>query len=470
VRGTRIALVVGIGSCTGAAVGGAAHAVWPESPLVRGLFVGERVVPRGCSPASFLSARRDEALGRRVRLRAGDQVFEATLGAAGVSIDVAATLGRAEAIGHEGPLRRRLAEAANARRGLVEVPLAWLTDEAQARALLSTFAPFVARPATDARLDLEKHAKIPDIPGQELDVDASLAALVRGSHEDEEMIELVVRPVSARFTLEELARVDVSKIASAFETTFVTWGTGAGRAVNIRNAASHIDGTVLAPDDVFSFNDKVGPRSRERGFALAPEIQGDELTPGYGGGTCQVSSTLHAAALFGAMDVVERQSHSRPSSYTKMGLDATVVYPSSDLKIRNSLPYPVMIHAYLPKPTALRVEILGGDPVARVDYSYGVANTEDFVRRIRVKPELAPGRVIRHQKGSCGADVTSIVKLTFLDGRVEERHYYSGYRPAPEVLWVAPGLSEGDLPPLPEHAKGVEGQPEKVAQAGIDAM
>ena len=82
--------------------------------------------------------------------------------------------------------------------------------------------------------------------------------------------------------------------------------------------------------------------------------------------------------------------------------------------------------------------------------------TEDFTRRIYVKDSLKPGTLIRHQKGSRGYDVTSVVTLNYFDGRVEERSYFSGYRPAPEVLWVAPGYDEGALPPMPEHAKGVE--------------
>lgn len=212
------------------------------------------------------------------------------------------------------------------------------------------------------------------------------------------------------------------------------------------------------PGQVFSFNEKVGPRSADNGFVMAPEIQGDELVTGFGGGTCQVSSTLHAAALYGALEVLERQNHSRPSSYTMPGMDATVAYPIVDLKIKNSLPFPVMIHAFLPKPTAIRVEILGGDPVAKVTYAYGVGHVEDFVRRIKVVGYYPAGRVYRKQKGTRGMDVTSVVTLSYLTGRVEERRYFSGYRPSPEVLWVAPGYKEQDLPPLPEHAKGVEGQ------------
>jgi vancomycin resistance protein YoaR len=271
-------------------------------------------------------------------------------------------------------------------------------------------------------------------------------------------VRLTVLPVRAKVTVGDLADVDVSKILSAHETTFATFGVGVGRTVNITRAAESIDGAIIPPGYTVSFNELVGPRTLERGFTWAPEIVADEMTTGVGGGTCQVSSTLFIAALFGALDIVERQSHSRPSAYAKFGLDATVVYSSVDLKIRNPFPFPVMIHAFQPTPGKLRVEILGGDPGAEVTYAYGIGNTSDFMRRITVKSFLEPGKRIRRQKGSRGYDVSSVVTIKWRDGRLEERRYFSGYRPAPEVFWVAPGYDERELPPLPEHAIGVEGR------------
>jgi hypothetical protein len=164
------------------------------------------------------------------------------------------------------------------------------------------------------------------------------------------------------------------------------------------------------------------------------------------------------AALFGAMDIVERKSHSRPSSYAKLGLDATVSYPTVDLKIKNPFSFPVMIHVAHPKPGTLRVEILGGDSPADVSYTFGIGSTEDFVRRITVKPHLKPGTRVRHQKGSPGYDVSSLVTIKWKNGATEERRFFSGYRPAPEIYWVAPNYDVAELPPLPDRAKGVEGQ------------
>jgi vancomycin resistance protein YoaR len=456
VRTPKVLLALGLLTLAGGGAGAAHHRFWPRGPVAEGLSVGDRRAPdQGVT--AWMWARREAARAWSVRFRYEDQIFEATLGDAGVTIDVDATLAQAEVVGHQGTVFRRLREAARARRGEIEVPLVWKVDEAKARAFLATYASSIYQAPVDARMDLMAHARYPDAFGRELDAEASVAELKKGAHEDGELVSLITRRVLAKVTTEQLTAVNIEKVVSVYETTFSLFATGANRAVNIKNAAKKLDGTILAPGAMLSFNDVVGPRTRERGFALAPEIQGDELQLGYGGGTCQASSTLYAAALFGALDIVERQSHSRPSSYTQMGLDATVSFPLADLKIRNSLPYPVMIHAFAPRANAIRMEILGGDPVAKVDYTYGVGQSEDFVRRVQVKPELAPGKRVLHQKGIRGFDVTSVVKVHYFSGREDLRTYFSGYRPAPEIYWVAPDYDLAQLPPLPEHAKGVEG-------------
>lgn len=450
--------VLGVGGALGVGLGFTAHHVLPASPVAHGVFIGERRPPDDVPASQWLIRRSDDLKKRVVHLQHEDQIIDATLGQLGVSIDVAATLERAEKVGHSGSLIRRVRDGQKARRGEIEVPLVFYVDRERARDFLSTLSDRFYRAPIDAKLDVDNKKRLASQEGRALDIEASIDAIAAGTHDEEETILLSIRSVAAAVTLNDLANVDIERVLSSYETTFVTWGDGVGRSGNIQRAASKIDGTILLPGQAFSFNDKVGPRTAENGFKIAPEIQGDELVTGFGGGTCQVSSTLHAAALFGAMDILERQNHSRPSSYTSPGMDATVAYPIVDLKLKNNFPFPIMIHAYLPKPTVIRIEILGGDPIAKVSYAYGVGAVEDFVRRIKVIGYYPAGRVYRKQKGTRGMSVTSVVTIHYFDGRTEERKYYSGYRPSPEVLWVAPGYSDTELPPMPEHAKGVEGQ------------
>jgi vancomycin resistance protein YoaR len=139
-----------------------------------------------------------------------------------------------------------------------------------------------------------------------------------------------------------LSALDRDRLSS-FSTTFDR--SQVGRAWNIALAAARLDGAVLEPDDVISFNGLVGARTREAGFREAPEIVDNELVPGHGGGVCQVATTVCSAALLADLEVVERFHHSRPLTYIGLGRDATVSYPSLDLVIRNSRAFPVVLTA-----------------------------------------------------------------------------------------------------------------------------
>ena len=388
-------------------------------------------------------------------LQHGEHRYPVTLGELGVELDVGATLDRAMAAGHSGSLVKRLRQTAQARRGGVDVPLEWRFDEDAARLCVVRFADELSRKPVDAELDLEGHRRIADQPGLELDVDATVAE-IREHARSGEPIDLIGKPVPARVSLSDLDDIDVGTMLARFETHFATFKVG--RAANVAKAAGLLNGLVVRPGETVSFNDRVGPRTLERGFQTAPEIVGDELTIGVGGGTCQVASTLHGASVYGGLEIIERKSHSRPSDYTQLGLDATVAYGAVDLRIRNPFSFTVVVHSLVPEPGLLRIELLGGQAVDKVDYAYGVAHVEEFVRRITVKPFLKNGRVVRWQKGTRGMDVFSTVTVHYRDGRVETRQYYSGYRPSPEVFWVSQDYDPAALPELPQYARGVEGQ------------
>jgi vancomycin resistance protein YoaR len=423
-----------------------------------GVLVGSRVLVGGEQLGPWLERRRVEAGRGQVRLLHGLDAYAFELAELGVELDVARTMVEALRPGRVGSFEQRASELMRARRGELEVPLSWSIDPRKAAAALERIAPLVRREPRDARVDLTARVRVPDVPGEELDVQATLESVAAGVALGQEVYPVLTRPVRAQVTTEALSTVEIEHVVGSFETSFQLWGTGAGRAVNIARAAGFMDGTVLMPGQEFSFNEVVGPRTRSRGFTDAPEIVGDELQTGVGGGVCQVASTLYAAALFSALEVRARSPHTRPSSYTRLGLDATVAWPSTDLRLKNSLPYPVLLHVYLPKASVVRAEILGGEPVARVEYFSGVARTQPFFRRITRKPFLASGKALRHQKGILGYSVYSLVRTRYHDGRTVERGYSSEYRPTPEVFWVSSDYDEAQLPPLPEGASGLEGQ------------
>lgn len=139
--------------------------------------------------------------------------------------------------------------------------------------------------------------------------------------------------------------------------------TEAQRA-NIARAARAIDGAVIEPGEVWSFNARVGPRTPERGYRLAPAYLERDLTHSVGGGICQVSSTLYNAAALGGLQIVERHPHLRQVSSVPPGRDATVWYGRADLRLANPGPAPVRLEARVAD-EALWVRVRGDHAGAR---------------------------------------------------------------------------------------------------------
>jgi vancomycin resistance protein YoaR len=127
--------------------------------------------------------------------------------------------------------------------------------------------------------------------------------------------------------------------------SYMTGFGGGNRGENIRLAAYLINNTLVAPGEVFSFNKTTTPRKGDkRDYRLAPIIVGNSIVPGYGGGICQVATTLYNAVKNAGLEIVERHPHSLPVDYVPRGMDATVSY-DLDFKFRNDKDHFIMVKA-----------------------------------------------------------------------------------------------------------------------------
>jgi vancomycin resistance protein VanW len=176
---------------------------------------------------------------------------------------------------------------------------------------------------------------------------------------------LPTRVVLPRIAANQLGSINT--LLASYSTSM--GGSSRNRRHNIQVACQAIDGTVLTPGEVFSYNDTVGPRSEQAGFRTAPVIIHGELVPGTGGGVCQVSSTLYNVALLGGLKIVRRSHHQFPVHYVPPGRDATVAYGSLDLRFANNLPHPV----------ALEVETAGSRVIVHL---YGCADCKRDVQLV----------------------------------------------------------------------------------------
>ena len=132
------------------------------------------------------------------------------------------------------------------------------------------------------------------------------------------------------------------------------------RDINLSLSCKSINGVILLPGEVFSYNDTLGERTPEAGYRLGNTYSGNETIQTYGGGICQTSSTLYYCALMADLEIITRANHSFLNTYVPYGMDATVNWGTLDFQFKNNSDYPIKIEAFSDAGN-VTVRILGTD-------------------------------------------------------------------------------------------------------------
>jgi vancomycin resistance protein YoaR len=194
------------------------------------------------------------------------------------------------------------------------------------------------------RVDGGRPVVVPAVDGSAVDPDAlaeaAVAALVDPART------ATVEPVVSEpeLTTAEAEALGVREVVSEFSTNLTA---DAGRTENLRIAARTVDGTLLLPGETFSLNETLGRRTPEKGYNEAPVIMNGRLTNGVGGGVSQMATTLFNAMFFAGLEDVEHKPHSFYISRYPEGREATVNYPTVDLKFRNDSPHGVLVQTWV---------------------------------------------------------------------------------------------------------------------------
>jgi len=286
--------------------------------------------------------------------------------------------------------------------------------------------------AIDAYLDLEERVIHDDSPGQGIDVWASLPTLATGARQGLPAVELVSVPVPARTTKQSIGIDDISNVMGTFNTKFAV--ADRDRNFNLKLAASKINGYVLKPGEQWSFNGVVGERSQATGYKIAHVITAGEMVDGLAGGTCQISTTLFGASFFAGLDIVKTTNHSRPSTYTPLGFDATVVWPNTDLVLKNPYDFPVAIH-YIVANGEAKVEILGKKrPYDKVVFARELIEETPYSTEERLDDDMPEGETTHDQLGFNGYKVKRYRRIYNGNKMVREDKWTLTYKPVTEYL------------------------------------
>ena len=155
-------------------------------------------------------------------------------------------------------------------------------------------------------------------------------------------IDLVAEVVEPEGSEEQLKKV--KDLLGSYSTNFKS--SSAGRCKNISVAAGKIDGTVLYPGEEFSVGKAISPLTAAGGYELAGAYENGQTVQSYGGGVCQVSTTLYNAVLNAELEVTQRSNHSMIVTYVKPSMDAAIAGDYKDLKFVNNLDAPIYIEGY----------------------------------------------------------------------------------------------------------------------------
>lgn len=253
--------------------------------------------------------------------------------------------------------------------GVMEVSL----DEERLRTRLAdAYAALTVEPTeTGFVVDGDRMSVEEGGEGRRIDEERLFAALEAGLFQGQRRFEVPVVTARPEITAEEAERVKPATLLGAYRTNYLTYDDSPGRVENLRIASGEIDGTILAPGEVFSFNQLAEPLD----YYSNKVIVNGQVDYAAGGGLCQASSTLYMAANYAGLNVIERHPHYAELPYVQPGFDATVWFGSLDMKFKNNSGGYLLLREWVDENGYVNAEIWGQPTGKQVEMSSELAST-----------------------------------------------------------------------------------------------
>ena len=304
-------------------------------------------------------------------------------------------------------------------------------------AFLGTLAKQLDSPAKNATFAISGRSihVVPARVGRVLDRKRTAAAIMDAALQSTNRVAtLVLKTAQPSRTTEQAKALGITGLVGSYETSFS--GT-ANRIHNVQLVAKLIDNKFIAPGAIFSFNKTTGQRSAAKGFLTAPQIVNGQLVDALGGGICQVSTTVFNAAYEAGLNITERTNHALYISHYPLGRDATVNWPSPDMKFQNDTDHWLLIRTFSSYSTLL-VAIYGTPQHRKVVSEAAPLRTTGPppVKKI-LDPTLAVGTTVVDDAGESSFSTHVRRRVYSADGKLlHDNTWYSTYRSSPKVVRV----------------------------------
>ncbi len=287
----------------------------------------------------------------------------------------------------------------------------------------------------NAEYDEETHTISEEVPGYGFDLEAAQQQLATAEPGSTVVIQMEdIEP--------EVTKLDLSSemFGTALHKVSTKYAVNSNRTNNLDLACKAINGTILNPGEIFSFNDVVGERTAAKGYLPATVfVTGGASESELGGGVCQVASSIYYCSLFLNLEQVHREPHMYVVDYVDFGMDATVYWGSIDYQFKNTLDYPIKIQANIDGGT-VNITFWGPEELDFVvETDYEILETYPWTTVEQVDETKPVGYRERTVSPYTGYKVVAYITVKDLDGNVlESREVYSTYRKRDQVYVVGP--------------------------------
>ncbi|ACO30864.1 VanW family protein [Bacillus cereus] len=205
-------------------------------------------------------------------------------------------------------------------------------------------------------------------------------------------ITLPVTLLKPERSTEDIQKMGIKEVIAEYSTPMA--GRNRNQSFNVNKSANTLSGVIVAPDETFSFNGRVGVTDAAHGYKSAAVYSQGKVIQSAGGGVCQVSSTLYSAALRADLGIVSRSNHSMPVNYLPLGQDAAVADYGPDLKFKNNTGNHIYIQAFS-NGGSITTRIFGTNTGKNVEVSSQViSRTNDKITAVTYKKVTQNGEVI----------------------------------------------------------------------------
>lgn len=432
---------------------------YPEDKICKNIYISS-VDVSGMTKKEALKAM-ETYLGEnrqiKVTLQVGTKSAEATLEELGLEYkDIEKTINSAYSYGKSGNLFQKYLKLRKLSKEKLVIKEKYTLSKKSFEKTLKDKAVPLADHAVNATMTKSSDGFdiVPEKSGQTVDMKKSMTSIKKklnnGWKKKDFSVELIQKKENPTVKEEDLKTVK-DKLGS-----YSTDAGGGERWQNLKTGSSKLNGIVLAPGEELSVHEVTAPYDKEHGYVAAGSYENGQVVETYGGGICQVSTTLYNAILFAELEVTERYPHSMLVAYVKPSRDAAIAGDVKDLKFKNNYDTPIYIEGYIDDSNQLTFNIYGKDTRKAgrtLEFESETLSTEEAGRTYKADSS-APLGSMEYEGSPHTGKTARLWKIVKKDGKQVSRDVVneSTYQKSDEIIVVGTASENGAASGVVESA------------------